>query len=174
MRTVLAAAVAMENAAPWRGSERNGHFQRADRQIAFQAITDGPADDAPGVKVQDHRQIEPALPGPDVADVTRPFLIGLIGSEIALKQVWGDVERVIAVRRRLEFTCSFNDNSILAHQPTDAPVPNVDTNFLQLFGHSRAAVAAQAQARLLLDVGQSVFKPSRITWRLGKRDQKKV
>jgi hypothetical protein len=27
---------------------------------------------------------------------------------------------------------------------------------------------------LLLDVGQSVFKPSGITWRLGKRDQKKV
>jgi hypothetical protein len=101
VRTVLAAAVAMENAAPWRGSERNGHFQRADRQIAFQAITDCLADHAPGVKVQDHRQIEPALAGPVIADVSCPFLIGLIGSEIALKQVWGDVERVIAVRRRL-------------------------------------------------------------------------
>ena len=85
VRTVLAATVAMENAAPRRGTERDGHFQCTDRQIAFQAITDSPADDAPGVQVQDHRQIEPALPGPDVADVTRPFLIGLIGSEIALQ-----------------------------------------------------------------------------------------
>ena len=100
MRTVLAATVAMENAAPRRRPERDGHFQRAERQVAFQAITDGPADHAPGVQVQDHRQIEPALPGPDVADVSCPFLIGLIGSEIALKQVWGDIERVIAVRRR--------------------------------------------------------------------------
>ena len=36
-----------------------------------------------------------------------------------------------------------------AHQPPDAPVPHVDSNFLRLFGHARAAVAAQAQARLL-------------------------
>jgi hypothetical protein len=43
-----------------------------------------------------HRQIEPALAGPDIADVARPFLIGLIGSQIALQQVWDDVKRVIA------------------------------------------------------------------------------
>ncbi len=86
VRTVLAASVTMENAAPRRGPERDGHFQRPNRQIAFHAITDGPADHAPGVQVQDHRTIEPALPGPDVADVTRPFLIGLIGSEIVLSR----------------------------------------------------------------------------------------
>ena len=96
VRTVLAATVAMENAAPWRGPERDGQFQRPDRQIAFHAIADGPADNAPGVQLQVHRQIEPALAGPDIADVARPFLIGLIGSEIALQQVWDDVKRVIA------------------------------------------------------------------------------
>jgi hypothetical protein len=67
------------------------------------------------VQVQDHRQIEPALAGPDVADVTRPFLIGLIGSEIALQQVWGDVEPVITVCRRLKLAFSFNDNPVLSH-----------------------------------------------------------
>ena len=52
-----------------RGAQRDGHFQRADRQIPFEAITDGPADNAPGAQVQDHRQIpatgmmEIALPG---------------------------------------------------------------------------------------------------------------
>ena len=130
VRTVLAATVAMKHAAPRRGPERDGHFQRADRQVAFQAITDSPADNAPGVQVQDHRQIEPALAGPDVADVSCPFLIGLIGSEVALQQVWSDVERVIAVRRRLEFVCSFNDNSVLSHQPPNTPVPNFNPNFL--------------------------------------------
>ncbi len=119
------------------------------------AIAHGPADYAPGVQVQDHRQIEPALPGPDVADVTRPFLVGLIGSEIALKQVRRDVERVIAVRRRLEFTRSFNDNSVVSYRPPDAPVSHFDPNFLQFFGHARAAIAAQAQARLLLNMGQN-------------------
>ncbi len=126
VRTVLAAAVAMENAARWRGPERNGHFQRADRQITFQAITDGPAYDAPGVQVQDHRQIEPAFPGPDIADVSCPFLIGLIGSEIALQQVRCDVEGVITVRRRLEFTrsdllhCFFGDSSRVQMIPSES------------------------------------------------------
>jgi hypothetical protein len=121
-------------------------FQRADRQITFQAITDVQADDAPGVQLKDHRHIEPALAGPDIADVSCPFLIGLISSEIALQQVRRDVEPVIAVCRRLEFARSFNNNPVLAHQPPDTSVPHIDTNFLQLFGHSRAAVAAQAQA----------------------------
>ena len=146
VRTVLAATVAVKDAATRRGPERDGQFQRADRQIPFQAITDGSTDDAPGVQAQDHHQIEPTLAGPDIADVTRPFLIGLIGSEIALQQVRRDVERVIAVRRRLEITRSFSDDSILTHQPPDAPVPHVDTNFLQLFGHSWAAVAGGAVA----------------------------
>ena len=73
VRKVLAATVAMEDAAPRRGPERDGHLQRADRQIAFDAITYGPANDAPGVQVQDHRQIEPALPGLDVSEIGQPF-----------------------------------------------------------------------------------------------------
>ena len=71
-------------------------------------ITQG--DDAPRMQVQDHRQIQPALASPDVADVTgllpgnglpanhdRAFLVGPIRSEVAVQQVWRDVERVIAV-----------------------------------------------------------------------------
>jgi len=38
---------------------------------------------------------------------------------------------------------------------TDAPVPDIDTDLLQFFGHSWAAIAAQAQARLLLDMRQN-------------------
>jgi hypothetical protein len=62
---------------------------------------------------------------------------------------------VVAVRRRLEFACSFNDDPVLAHQPPDTPVPHIDTDFLQFFGHPGAAIAAQAQARLFFDVGQN-------------------
>jgi len=113
------------------------------------------ADHAPGMQVQDHRQIEPALAGPDIADVARPFLIGPVGGEVALQQVWGDVEGVIAVRRRFELACPFNDNPVLSHQPPNTPVPHINPDFLQFFGHARAAIAAQAQARLLLDVGQN-------------------
>ena len=72
-RTVLATTVTMKHAARRRRPQRDGHFQRPDRQIAFHAIADGPADHAPGVQVQDHRQIKPSLAGPDMADVGQPY-----------------------------------------------------------------------------------------------------
>ena len=49
------------------------------------------------MQVQDHRQIEPALAGPDVADIARPFLVLLIGMEVAVQQVRGNVELVAAI-----------------------------------------------------------------------------
>lgn len=47
MLTILAAAIAVEDAAPRRGPQGDGHFQRLDRQIAYRALADRPADDAP-------------------------------------------------------------------------------------------------------------------------------
>ena len=54
-----------------------------------------------------------------------------------------------------EFVSSFNNDSVLTHQTADPPVPHFDANFFQLFGHSWAAIAAQTQTRLFLDVGQN-------------------
>jgi hypothetical protein len=56
-----------------RGSQGDGHIQRPDRQIAFHAVAHGPTDDAPGMKIEDDSQIQPALAGPDMADIAPPF-----------------------------------------------------------------------------------------------------
>jgi len=98
------------------------------------------------MQVQDHRQMQSPLAGPDVADITRPFLVRSISREVTIQQVRRSVERVIAVRRRLEFSCSFNDELVLPHQPHDPAVPHIDPNFLQFFSHSRLAIAAKADA----------------------------
>ena len=37
----------------------------------------------------------------------------------------------------------------------DTPMPHIDTDFLQFFGHPRAAIAAKAQPRLFLDMRQN-------------------
>jgi hypothetical protein len=50
------------------------------------------------MQVQDYSQIQPPLAGPDVADITRPFLVGPIRCEVTVQQVWRDVERVVAIR----------------------------------------------------------------------------
>ena len=97
----------------------------------------------PRMQVQDHGQIQPALAGPDVADITRPFLVRHGCREVAVQQVRCDVECVVAVGGRLEFTCSFNDYPVLTHQPPDTALPHIDADLLQLFGHPGAAIALQ-------------------------------
>lgn len=54
------------------------------------------------MQVEDDSQIEPTLLRPDIADVTRPFLVGAIRIEIPVQQVGRDVEAVVAVGRRLD------------------------------------------------------------------------
>jgi glutamate-1-semialdehyde aminotransferase len=50
---------------------------------------------------------------------------------------------------------AYNGNPVFAHHATDAPMTDIDTDLLQLFGHAGPAVAARAQARLLFDVRQN-------------------
>ena len=45
--TILAAPVGMVDAALWRLTERDGHLQSPDCKVAFHAIADRPANDAP-------------------------------------------------------------------------------------------------------------------------------
>ena len=61
----------MEDAAPRRGSQGDGHFQRPDRQIALHTIADHPADDAPKMQIEYDGEIQPALTGSNVADIAR-------------------------------------------------------------------------------------------------------
>lgn len=80
-----------------RGPQGNGHLQGPDREIAFQAVG-SPADDAPGMQIEDDSEIQPALAGPDVADVARPFPVRPIRREVTLQQVRRNVEPVTAIR----------------------------------------------------------------------------
>ena len=61
--------------------------QRFDREVALQSVTRGPADDPPRVEVEHDREVEPALCRPDVGDVSAPFLVGRIGTEVLRDQV---------------------------------------------------------------------------------------
>ena len=60
MRTLLRPAICVMDTAFRRRSERDSHVQRPDPKVAFHSIANCPTDNAPGVQVQDHRQIQPA------------------------------------------------------------------------------------------------------------------
>ena len=53
VRTVLAAAIAVENASLRRRPKGDDHLQGPDGKVAFHAIADGPANIAPRVQIED-------------------------------------------------------------------------------------------------------------------------
>ena len=106
------------------------------------------------MQVQDHRKIKPTLLGPNIADVTSPFLVRRVGGEVTIQQVRRNVELVIAVCGDLVFTGSDDGYTILAHQSANSAMPDVQADFLQLFRHAWATVAAQTKTRLFFDMGQ--------------------
>ena len=71
IRAILRPAIHVMNAAFGRSTKGHSHVQRPDRQVSLHPVTDGPSDDAAGIQIKDHRQIQPALSGPDIGYVAR-------------------------------------------------------------------------------------------------------
>lgn len=55
--------------------------QGFDGEVALQAVTRGPADDAAREEVENDGEVEPTLCRPDVGDVCPPLSVGTIGRE---------------------------------------------------------------------------------------------
>ncbi len=106
-------AIRVMNAAWWWPSDRpsrGSHVQRPHGEILLHAVADGPSDDAPGEKVNDHGKINPTLPRPDLGDVARllpgnglpanherALLVRPARLEVLLQEIRRDVEDVVAV-----------------------------------------------------------------------------
>ena len=77
---------------------------------------------------------------------------------------------MIAVRGCLELARSFSDDPVLARQSPDPAMACIDAAFLQVSGHPRAAIAAQAQTRLFLDRARTTLsmRCQRLAGRLRK------
>ena len=76
----------------------------------------GPADHTPGVQIQNYRQIQPALAGPNITDVDNPLFVGVIRRKIPVQQVWCNIKLVVAVCCNLMFTSSNHRDVVLTHQ----------------------------------------------------------
>src|SRR5215218_4009636 len=57
--------------------------------MGFQVVRHRPAYDLAGVGVQDEREVEPALPDPDVRNICNPQTIRSLWSEVAFHQIGG-------------------------------------------------------------------------------------
>ena len=142
--TILRPAIGVMNAAWWWPSDRDGHVQRPQGKILLHAVADGPANDAPREKVNDHGQIDPTFPCPDISDVARPLLVRPARGKVLLQEIRRDVEGVIAVGGALELSAADDLDAILAHKSPDTALADADAQLIQLLGHAWSAVAAKA------------------------------
>ena len=73
VRKVLASAIRVMNAALWWPAQGNRHVEGADRQVFLHLVADRTTYHPAGMQIKDDRQINPALPRPDIGDVAGLF-----------------------------------------------------------------------------------------------------
>ena len=64
----------------------DGHRERPVARLAVRRFP-GPADDGPRVEIEHHREIQPALVGPDVGDVAGPDPVRLVDRELPIERM---------------------------------------------------------------------------------------
>ena len=100
------------------------HRQRLLREITGKPRLQRPADHGAGVEVEDHRQIEPALRGPDIGDVPSPYLVGLRDRELAIEHVRRDGQSVMGLGSGAPFLHGLGTNPFGTHEPRKAVLAN--------------------------------------------------
>jgi len=111
----------------WRGvASHKCAAQGFDREVALQAVARAPSDDATREEVENDREVEPALRGPDAGDVRPPLPVRRICREVVSDEVRGDRPSMFAVRRPLEAPLLPRDQLVLAHQARRAMPPDLE------------------------------------------------
>jgi hypothetical protein len=57
-------------------AHRKGFAQSGESQVAVQPVAGRPADDPAGEQVDDDREVQPTVTGPDTGNIGAPFLVG--------------------------------------------------------------------------------------------------
>ena len=100
-----------------------GHPQCGQRQFLGHRIAHGPADDLAREQIEHQGQVQPALVGRDVGQISQPLLIRRRGLEIAFQYVRRHRVRVLRVRGHHPEPASLAAGQImLAHETPDALV----------------------------------------------------
>ena len=132
---------------------RQGHAQRAQRQLIFHGAVQRPADHAARVSVQNHRQEDELLAQPDVGDIGPPELIDA-GQHHVPRQVRVDLAAVVGIGGHDELPLPHAQQIVLAHQPVDPLRVHRPAAPAQFRGDPRPPVAGPFQRDPLDRVAQ--------------------
>jgi len=153
---VLAAAVAMKNQPRLLAGMtfEPRHAQRVDDDIAGHVLAHRPTHDLTAEQVDHHGQEQPALVGSDVGDVTHPDLVRRGHRELAVEQVGGDRQVMVAVGGHLEPFLALRANAVFLHQRLQPMLAHADAIVAELTPDAGSAVAATGLRLDRLDVHQ--------------------
>ena len=84
---VLAALIAMYDNLAVRFSTPDRHHLSAQRELARKSGLHRPANHVTGEEIDNHRQIQPALPGADISNIGDPDLIGPDNGKLPLHTI---------------------------------------------------------------------------------------
>src|SRR5579864_7913394 len=127
-------------------------------------VLHGPADDLATVEIHDSGQIEPALVGVDVGNVSEPDQVWCGGNEVPFDQIWSDRVTMPAVGgSRPSRPCHDRVNAMTAHQSLDPATAHAAALGLQFDMNAGAAIPPAIVAVDLLDILQqfAIFSGSR-------------
>jgi hypothetical protein len=140
----------------------DGHLERVDDKLGAQVVGDRPADDPAAVAVHHRGQIQPALPGAQIGDVSDPQPVRASGLKVALDEVGRRSDAGHADRGLAATAADQAADLGLAHQALDALAADPDALVAQLGVHPRGAVgAASALVDLPDPLGQPGVAPAR-------------
>ena len=141
----LRTLIGVDEGAPWPAvTHRREHG--IEDQLAVERGSRGPADDLPREQVQNYREIEPALPCPDVRDVGDPSRVWPRHGELPLEDI-GDQGRRLANVLAPGAIAVQGAQVVLAHQPLDAMLAAGFSRFAQIEKDARRALDPVARSK---------------------------
>ena len=119
------------------------HLERRDDEMPVVDGTQGPADEEPGVEIEDRRQVAcAAATDHDLRRVSHPPLIRRVGDKLLRKHVGGDRLVVLAHRRLREPLPHASLEPLGPHEPDDAFAADQCARVDQILVDPRTAVPA--------------------------------
>jgi len=132
-----------------RAASRDGHRERFDHELLAHVIGDRPPDDPPAVAVHHRRQVQPALPRPDVGDIRAPQPVDRGRVKVPLDEIGRGSHPRDADRGAPPTPVQLPGQASGPHQPLDPLTSDLDAvSEPQLGVHARGPVRL---AGLLVD-----------------------
>ena len=135
--TVNATTVGVHDDSVGRAAPGNGCFERITGELPINSLTARPANHLAGAKIDDHCQVQPALRGAQVGDVTSPLLIRALRAEVLVKQVGGDTQPVARIGGAPKASRRSGTQTQPAHALGHCLAVHRHALGLQLFGFTR-------------------------------------